>query len=177
MSFSDIFSDASRYGNWRKPTQALRLLFLCPGFQLVFSVRLQRALLRIPVLGLVLNRLLWYFSRIYFGCDISPDASFGPGLYIPHAVGIVVGGEWSFGSNVTILQGVTVGRSRIHTPERRYSIGDNVVLGAGAKVLGEFDIGENALVGANAVVLSAVPENTTAVGVPARIISSKIRTA
>jgi serine O-acetyltransferase len=122
---------------------------------------------RVPVIGGPLRFILWYVTTIYFGCDIAPGATFGPGLYLPHPTGIVIGEEWDVGANVRILHGVTLGRTTKST--RRCSVGDNVGIGAGAKIIGSLDIGTGARVGANAVVTKSVPPGATAVGIPAWI--------
>ena len=170
--FENIARDAQRHlgatASGARPAAYLRLLLLSPGFQLTLCIRAQRHLGRIPVVGRLLRRICWYLTTIYFGCDIAPEATFGPGLYIPHSSGIVIGGEWDIGADVSILQGVTLGR--IAAPPRLCLVGDNVRIGAGAKIIGDIDIGAGARIGANAVVVKPVPPGATAVGVPARII-------
>lgn len=146
----------------------IRLLLLSPGFQLSVSIRLMAVLGRIPWVGRGLRRVLWYLTKIYHSCDIDVAATFGGGLYLPHTLGIVVGGEWDVGRNVTILQQVTLGRNE--DPTTRSSIGEGAHLGAGSKIIGSLKIGSNVRVGANAVVLTDLPDGVTAVGVPARII-------
>lgn len=177
MSFwTNVRCDGHRY--LRQPEEKLgvglwawvRLAMFAPGFQVAVSIRLQDMLLRLPVIGRILRRLLWYVTTIYFGCDISPGARFGPGLYMPHPTGIVIGQEWDVGANFTILQGATLGR--ISRPKRRCRIGDGVFIGAGARLLGQIGIGSDVRIGANAVVLQSVPAGATAVGVPARIIQT-----
>lgn len=153
----------------------VRLTLFAPGFQVAFSIRLQAVLLRLPVVGRILRRILWYVTTIYFGCDISPGARFGPGLYMPHPTGIVIGQEWDIGANFTMLQGATLGR--INRPKRRCRIGDGVFIGAGARLLGQIDIGNDARIGANAVVLQTVQAGATAVGVPARIVARPVDAA
>lgn len=170
--FDTIRRDAQCYLGGRKHIgigAALRLFFFTPGFQLTLSLRLQRALARIPIVGGPLQLILWYGTTMYFGCDIAPGATFGPGLYLPHPTGIVIGEEWDVGADVSILHAVTLGRTTKST--RRCSVGDNVGIGAGAKIIGNLDIGARARVGANAVVTKSVPPGATAVGIPARIQS------
>jgi serine O-acetyltransferase len=167
-----IQCDARRYrASPVQPESFLRLLLLCPGFQLGLSIRLQSALRRIPILGPLLSRIVWYLTTMIFGCDIAPHATFGPGIYFPHPTGIVIGGEWDIGAGVAILQGVTLGR--IDLPKGRSIVGDDAVIGAGAKILGELFIGRDAKIGANAVVLSSVPEGRTAVGIPAKLLEKE----
>lgn len=166
-----VRADADRHlVSWGKGLTVatlLRLALLTPGFQLVFAIRVQHAVGLIPVVGTVLRRCVWYFNWLWFGCDFDPKATVGPGLYVPHPIGIVVGGEWDLCENVTLLHGVTLGRTV--SPTRRCLVGSGSLIGAGAKIVGQIDLGANSKVGANAVVLKSVPDNGIAVGVPARI--------
>lgn len=139
------------------------------GFHTLLSYRLQRLLLKIPYVGKIFAKVIRYISCTLTACDISYYAELDGGIYMPHPTGIVIGDQVKVGANTTILQQVTLG-----TKTKRGSdyptIGSNVYLGAGAKIIGSVIIGNNALIGANAVVLSNVPENSTAVGIPAHII-------
>ncbi|NPD16317.1 hypothetical protein HOY34_14045 [Xinfangfangia sp. D13-10-4-6] len=164
-------------GSSRKPRLFLwlRLWLLTPGFQLMVLVRLQRGLTRIPLLGPVigpaLRRILWYISTIWFGCDISTNARIGPGLYLPHPIGIVIGGDVRLGAGVTILQNVTLGRRDL-TQSGSPTIGDGAEIAAGAVIAGPVTIGNDAKIGANSVVLHDVPAGRVAVGVPARVLDA-----
>lgn len=109
-------------------------------------------------------------SRHKTGIEIHPAAKIGKGLVIDHGMGVVIGETTEIGENCTIYQGVTLGGTGKDTGKRHPTIGNNVLIGSGAKVLGPFTVGDNARIAANAVVLSQVPENSTAVGVPARIV-------
>ena len=104
------------------------------------------------------------------GIEIHPGATIGNGLVIDHGTGVVIGETAEIGDNVTIYQGVTLGGTGKDTGKRHPTIGDNVMIGAGAKVLGPFKVGDNSRIAAGAVVLSEVPNDSTAVGVPARIV-------
>jgi serine O-acetyltransferase len=109
---------------------------------------------------------------LIFGIEVSPQVQIGGGLFLPHTVGTVIGAE-RIGENCTILQGVTLGTSEPDmgfTVERRPIVGANVLIGAGAKVIGRIVIGDHAKIGANAVVLRDVPAHALAVGVPATIV-------
>lgn len=150
----------------------LRLALIEPGFQLALSLRLQEALVRLPVVGHLLRRLLWYATTIWTGCHIGPGVAIGGGLYLPHPIGIVIGAEATVGSDVAIYQQVTLGR-RDPAMAGAPSIGDHCRLSAGAKILGPVVIGDGATIGANAVVLIDVPPGRTAIGVPARLAAAR----
>ena len=117
-------------------------------------------------------KLLSCLNFFLFGIEIASSCSIGPGLFIPHPQGPVIG-AWSIGSNATIFQGVTLGAKHLAFDFDRSSrpvLGNNITIGAGAKVLGGILIGSNSVVGANSVVISDVPSNCVVVGVPAKII-------
>jgi len=135
--------------------------------------RISRAAMlgRIPVLP----GLLTYLNIVLFGLEVSPRCEIGPGIFFPHPCGTVVG-AWRIGSNATIFQGVTLGAKELdmHFDFRlRPNIGDNVVLGAGSKILGAIRIGDNVTVGANSVVVDSVEDESTVVGIPARRVSKE----
>jgi serine O-acetyltransferase len=117
-----------------------------------------------------LAHLLSYMNQIVFGIEISPRCAIGPGIFFPHTSGTVIGAS-KIGRDVTIFQGVTLGATQIdmkYDAALRPELGDFVVVGAGAKVLGGISLGDNVKVGANAVLLRSVPANATVAGVPAR---------
>lgn len=109
-------------------------------------------------------------SRRKTGIEIHPAAKIGKGLFIDHGMGVVIGETTEIGDNCTIYQNVTLGGTGKDHGKRHPTLGNNVLVGAGAKVLGPFTVGDNARVAAGAVVLDAVPKNATAVGVPARVV-------
>ena len=109
-------------------------------------------------------------SRHKTGIEIHPGATIGKGLFIDHGDGVVIGETTIIGDNVTLYQGVTLGGTGKDVGKRHPTIGDNVVIGAGAKVLGPFTVGAGSKIGASAVVLKEVPENCTVVGNPGRIV-------
>ena len=109
-------------------------------------------------------------SRRRTGIEIHPGATIGRGLFIDHGMGVVIGETAEIGDGCTLYQGVTLGGTGKECGKRHPTLGDNVLVGAGAKVLGPFRVGDNARVAAGAVVLKEVPDNATAVGVPARIV-------
>lgn len=170
--------DARRYiDSWQSASSKplvvlwLRLLLLTPGFQLVLSVRMQRKLGHIPLIGKGLRRLLWYWTTLNFGCDIDPNAKIGPGLYIPHPTGIVVGGDTVMGCNVTLLQNVTLGRGG-RTGSGCPILENDIEIYAGAVLIGPIRIGTGARVGANSVVIKDVPPGSVALGFAARLLAT-----
>ncbi len=104
------------------------------------------------------------------GIEIHPGATIGKGLFIDHGNGVIIGETTIIGDNVTLYQGVTLGGTGKEKGKRHPTIGDNVMVSAGAKVLGSFTVGENSKIGAGSVVLSEVPPNSTVVGVPGRVV-------
>ncbi len=115
-------------------------------------------------------RFVSQLGRFMTGVEIHPGATIGRGLMIDHGMGVVIGETAVIGDNCTIYQGVTLGGTGKDTGKRHPTIGNNVMIGSGAKVLGPFTVGDNAKIAAGAVVLDTVPEGATAVGVPARMI-------
>ena len=116
-----------------------------------------------------LSRMVSQFARWMTGVEIHPGAKIGKGIFIDHGMGVVIGETSVIGENVTLFQGVTLGGTGKERGKRHPTLGNNVVVGAGAKILGNINIGDNVSVGANAVVLQDVPPNSTVVGVPGRI--------
>ena len=104
------------------------------------------------------------------GIEIHPGATIGKGLFIDHGAGVIIGETTVIGDNVTLYQGVTLGGNGKETGKRHPTLEDNVMVSAGAKIIGSFTIGENSKIGAGSVVLSAVPPNSTVVGVPGRVV-------
>ena len=115
-------------------------------------------------------RIISQCGRFWTGIEIHPGAKIGKGLFIDHGMGVVIGETAEIGDNCLIYQGVTLGGTGKDKGKRHPTLGNNVMVGAGARVLGPFKVGDNAKIAANAVVLEEVPPNTTAVGVPARIV-------
>ena len=121
----------------------------------------------------ILAKLFAIINVVIFGIEVSPKVQIGGGLFLPHTVGTVIGAE-RIGDNCTIMQGVTLGTSEPDmgfTASARPVIGNNVLIGAGAKVIGRITVGDHAKIGANAVVLRDVPAHALAVGVPATIVA------
>lgn len=115
-------------------------------------------------------RIVSHISRFITGIEIHPGAKIGEGLFIDHGAGVVIGETAEVGNNVTIYQGVTLGGTGKEKGKRHPTIGDNVVISCGAKVLGSFTVGDNVKIGAGSVVLKPVPPNCTVVGVPGKVV-------
>ena len=155
----------------RDPAAKTRLeAALCyPGLHAIWLHRLAH---KFYLKGWVLlPRLIKTFSRFVTGIDIHPGATLGPGLFIDHGMGVVIGETAELGKNVTLYQGVTLGGTGKEKGKRHPTIGDNVVVSSGAKVLGSFTVGDNSKIGSGSVVLKAVPPNSVVVGVPGRIVT------
>lgn len=118
-------------------------------------------------------RLISQKSRFFTGIEIHPGAQLGKKLFIDHGMGVVIGETTIIGDNVTLFQGVTLGGTGKERGKRHPTIGNNVVISAGAKVLGSITIGNNVIIGAGAVVINSVPDDCTVVGVPGRIVKIK----
>ncbi|MDD1772380.1 MAG: serine O-acetyltransferase [Methanomassiliicoccales archaeon] len=142
--------------------------YFSPGLH---AILLQRISHRQYVKGKINTaRAINYFARFLTGADIHPGATIGTGFFIDHAVGVVIGETSIIGDNVSIFQGVTLGGVSTSKGKRHPTIGNNVTIGAGAKVLGNITIGENVKIGAGSVVVKDVPPNSTVVGVPGRVV-------
>ncbi len=164
-----FFSDEIKATKERDPAAKgfLQIALLYPGLHAIIAYRIAHLLwkLKIPFIP----RLISQISRFFTGIEIHPGAQIGRGLFVDHGMGVVIGETSIVGENVTLFQGVTLGGTGKETGKRHPTLGDNIVIGAGAKILGNIEIGSNSYVGANAVVIKNVPANTTVVGVPGRI--------
>lgn len=143
-------------------------VFLYPSFRAILRYRIAHKLYLKKHYFLA----RWFSQRTAkkTGIEIHPGATIGKGLFIDHGHGVVIGETAIIGDNVTLYQGVTLGGTGKETGKRHPTIGNNVMISAGAKVLGSFTVGENSKIGAGSVVLSEVPPNCTVVGVPGRIV-------
>jgi serine O-acetyltransferase len=147
---------------------ALEIALCYPGVHAIWGHRLTHWLwlrrMRLTA------RLIGEVVHAATGVDIHPAATLGPGLFIDHATGVVIGETAEVGADVTIYHGVTLGASSMSKGKRHPTIGDRVVIGAGAKVLGPVTVGDDAAIGANAVVVKPVPAGAVVVGVPGQVI-------
>jgi serine O-acetyltransferase len=145
----------------------LEVLLCYPGIHALACHRFAHAVWRrgwkIPA------RFLSHIARFFTGIEIHPAAKLGPGLFIDHGMGVVIGETAEVGENVTLLQGVTLGGTSLKREKRHPTLGDNVVVGAGAKIIGAFKIGDGSRIGAGSVVVREVPTNSVVVGVPGRV--------
>jgi serine O-acetyltransferase len=148
-------------------TCVCEIVLLYSGLHAVVLHRMAHGLwkMKIPLLP----RIISQFARFLTGIEIHPGARIGTGLFIDHGSGVVIGETSIIGDNVTLYQGVTLGGTGKETGKRHPTLEDNIVVGSGAKVLGNITIGKASYIGANAVVLKDVPPNSTVVGVPGHI--------
>ena len=158
----------------RGPFGWLEVLLTYAGFHAVMSHRICHALYRwnIPFIP----RLLSQITRFITGIEIHPGATIAEGFFIDHGMGVVIGETTEIGKNVTLYQGVTLGGTGKEVGKRHPTLKDNVVVGAGAKILGNIIIGHNVKVGAGSVVVKSIPDNCTVVGVPAMIVRQEGKT-
>lgn len=160
--FRIIFERDPAARNW------LEVLFFYPGLQAIALHRIAHQLYkyRLPIIP----RLISYIARFITGIEIHPGAKIGQGFFIDHGMGVVIGETAIIGDNALIYQGVTLGGTGKESGKRHPTLGKDVVVGAGAKVLGNIEIGDNVRIGAGSVVLRNVPSDCTVVGVPGRIV-------
>lgn len=144
------------------------VVLLYSGFHALLMYRLAHSMnkkgMEIPA------RAVSQLAKFFTGIEIHPGAQIGKGLFIDHGSGVVIGETAIIGDNCTIYQGVTLGGTGKETGKRHPTLGDNVMIGAGAKLLGNFTVGDNSKIAAGAVVLGNVPANSTAVGIPAHVV-------
>ena len=145
----------------------LEVLLLYQSIHVLIFYRIAHGLYKIKLFFLA--RLISQLGRFFTGIEIHPGAKIGKGLFIDHEMGVVIGETAEIGDNVTIYHGVTLGGTGKDKGKRHPTIGNNVIIGCGAKILGPISIGDGAKIGANSVVLKNVPKGKTAVGIPAVI--------
>ena len=146
----------------------LEVLFCYSGLHAIWLHRLSHSLFKRG--WIVSARLISNLGRFLTGIEIHPGATIGDGLFIDHGTGIVIGETAEIGKNVTLYQGVTLGGTGKEKGKRHPTIGNNVVVASGAKVLGSFKVGDHAKIGAGSVVLKEVPPYATVVGIPGRVV-------
>lgn len=146
----------------------LEVLFAYPGFHARQCHRIAHALwkFKFPFIP----RWISHISRFFTGVEIHPGASIGEGFFIDHGMGVVIGETAEIGNNVVLYQGVTLGGTSTQKAKRHPTLGNNVIVGSGAKIIGAIHIGDNVKVGSGSVVIASVPPNATVVGVPGRVV-------
>lgn len=143
-------------------------VFLYPSFKAIIRYRIAHRLYKRK--HYLFARWISQRTARKTGIEIHPGATIGKGLFIDHGIGVIIGETTIIGDNVTLYQGVTLGGTGKESGKRHPTIGNNVMISAGAKVIGSFTVGENSKIGAGSVVLSEVPPNSTVVGVPGRVV-------
>ena len=156
------------YENDPAANNIAEVIFCYPGFQALLMHRIAHKLAywKIPFIP----RYISYWTRIFTGIEIHPKASIGSRFFIDHGEGVVIGETAIIGDDVLIYQQVTLGGTGCEHGKRHPTVGNNVIIGAGAKVLGNITIGDNVRIGAGSVVIEDVPSNSTVVGVPGRVV-------
>lgn len=146
----------------------LEVVLCYPGLHAIWLYRIANWLFKRG--WVVAARFISNMGRFLTGIEIHPGATIGEGLFIDHGTGVVIGETAEIGNNVTLYQGVTLGGTGKEKGKRHPTVGNNVVVASGAKVLGSFKVGDNAKIGAGSVVLEEVPANTTVVGIPGKVV-------
>ena len=167
--FKSIRNDIkATYAHDPAAVSILEILFAYPGFHARQWHRVAHTLhrWRIPVLP----RLISHLSRFLTGIEIHPGVKIGEGVFIDHGMGVVIGETAVIGENTVIYQGVSLGGTSLQKAKRHPTLGKNVVVGAGAQVIGNVTIGDNSKIGAGSVVINSVPANATVIGVPGRVV-------
>lgn len=156
------------YDNDPAANNILEVILCYPGLHALMAHRLAHKLYKwhIPLIP----RVISYITRIFTGIEIHPAAKIGRRLFIDHGEGIVIGATAIIGDDVLMYQQVTLGGTGKETGKRHPTIGNNVIIGAGAKILGNITIGDHVRIGAGSVVIEDVPKNSTVVGIPGRVV-------
>lgn len=146
------------------------VIFCYPGFHAMLFYRLAHWLWlkQLHLLG----RFVSHLGRFFTGIEIHPGATIGRGFFIDHGMGVVIGETAEIGDNCTLYHGVTLGGTSWAKEKRHPTLGNNVIIGSGAKVLGPFKVGNDSKIGSNSVVVKEVPEDATVVGIPGRVVLS-----
>ena len=171
--FSQIKEDIETiYAKDPAAENLLEVLFCYPGLHALIMHRFAHKLdyWKIPLIPRIISNV----SRFFTGIEIHPKARIGRRFFIDHGMGVVIGATTIIGDDVLLYQGVTLGGTGNEHGKRHPTLGDNIVVGSGAKVLGNIEIGSNSRIGAGSVVVDSVPENSTVVGIPGRIVRQKL---
>lgn len=167
--FKNLYEDAKNIKE-KDPAvkNILEVILLYPGFHILIYHRIAHFFYKHKLL--FVSRLISQLGRFFTGIEIHPGAKIGRRLFIDHGMGIVIGETAEIGNDCTIYHGATLGGTGKDTKKRHPTIGNNVMIGCGAKILGPIKIGHNVKIGAGSIVLKTVENNVTVVGVPAHII-------
>lgn len=149
----------------------LEALLCYPGFHAILMHRVAHFLWNRNLK--LIARIISHISRFLTGIEIHPGAKIGKGFFIDHGMGVVIGETAEIGDNVTLYHQVTLGGVSLKKEKRHPTLRNNVVVGAGAKILGPFTVGENSKIGANSVVVKEVPPNSTVVGIPGKVVKKE----
>ena len=170
MCFTKIYNDIKViYRSDPAAHNVFEILFAYPGFHARQFHRLSHTLYKwhVPFFP----RWISHISRFLTGIEIHPGATLGEGVFIDHGMGVVIGETAIVGDNVTIYQGVTLGGTSLQKVKRHPTLGNRVIVGVGAKVIGNITIGDNTRIGAGSVVVKSAPPNSTVVGNPGRVVA------
>ncbi len=146
------------------------IIFCYPGFHAMLFYRLSHWFWENQFF--FIGRFLSHLGRFFTGIEIHPGARIGRGFFIDHGMGVVIGETAEIGDNCTLYHGVTLGGTSWAKEKRHPTLGNNVIIGSGAKILGPFKVGDNSKVGSNSVVVKEVPDSATVVGIPGRVVIS-----
>lgn len=170
-----LYSDAKSIAKRDPAAKGVwQVVLLYPGFHILVYHRVAHWFYCIHLFFIA--RLISQLGRFFTGIEIHPGAKIGQGLFIDHGSGVVVGETAEIGNFCTLYHEVTLGGTGKDKGKRHPTLGDNVLVGAGAKILGPFRVGDNAMIGANSVVLHEVPDSATVVGVPGKVVRQRGRT-
>lgn len=168
-AIKELYLDAKNISNKDPASKnVLYVILLYPGFHALLFYRIAHFFSNLKLK--LIARFISQFARFLTGIEIHPGAKIGKRLFIDHGMGIVIGETTTIGDNCTIYHGVTLGGTGKDKYKRHPDLGNNVIVGCGAKVLGPIKIGNNVKIGANSVVLKEIPDNTTVVGIPGKIV-------
>lgn len=172
MSLFYLIKDISAIAGSERVFRVLKSVVFDHTAHLTIMFRLGQSFMSIPLAGRVFSFFVEYFIRVFFGSDISCRAKIGPGLCIMHGHDIVIGADVVMGANCKIFNGVTFGNRDLSKTSKgsQPTLGNNVVICTGAKILGPIFLGDNVLVGANSVVIKSFPNDTVVVGVPGKAL-------
>lgn len=168
-AIKELYYDAKNI-NKKDPASrnVLYVILLYPGFHAILFYRIAHFFSNLKLKFIA--RFISQLARFLTGIEIHPGAKIGKRLFIDHGMGIVIGETSTIGNNCTIYHGVTLGGTGKDKNKRHPDLGDNVIVGCGAKVLGPIKIGNNVKIGANAVILKEIPDNATVVGIPGHVV-------